>query len=174
MNETVNQETNGTAPAEQEKRTFTQAEMNAIIADRLNRERSKYADYDDLKAKAAQAEAIEAAGQAELAKAQRRADELQKQLDGIAKADTLRNIRQAVAEQTGVPADLLTGETEADCKAQAQKILDFTGPKYPVVPDGGTSGLYGRIGCVDDGLYSAFDRENKHKPKAFPPASLFY
>lgn len=173
MNETVNQEANGTAPAEQEERTFTQAEMNAIIADRLNRERSKYADYDDLKAKAAQVEAIEAAGQAELAKAQRRADELQKQLDGIAKSDTLRNIRQTVAEQTGVPADLLTGETEADCKAQAQKILDFVAPKYPELPDGGEAGLYNRIGAADDSLYYAFDRGNKHKPKSFPPASFY-
>ena len=37
MAETVNQETNGTAAEtqENEQRTFTQAEMNAIIQDRL-------------------------------------------------------------------------------------------------------------------------------------------
>ena len=52
MYETVNQETNGTAAAQQEPRTFTQDEVNAIVADRLTRERAKYADYDDLKAKA--------------------------------------------------------------------------------------------------------------------------
>ena len=41
MAETVNQETNGTAAEtqENEQRTFTQAEMNAIIQDRLTRER---------------------------------------------------------------------------------------------------------------------------------------
>ena len=46
MAETVNQETNGTAAEtqENEQRTFTQAEMNAIIQDRLTRERGKYAD----------------------------------------------------------------------------------------------------------------------------------
>ena len=55
MAETVNQETNGTAAEtqENEQRTFTQAEMNAIIQDRLTRERGKYADYEALKAKAA-------------------------------------------------------------------------------------------------------------------------
>ena len=42
MNETVNQETNGTAAAQQEPRTFTQDEVNAIVADRLTRERAKY------------------------------------------------------------------------------------------------------------------------------------
>ena len=60
MAETVNQETNGTAAEtqENEQRTFTQAEMNAIIQDRLTRERGKYADYEALKAKAAHISSI--------------------------------------------------------------------------------------------------------------------
>ena len=45
------------------------AEMNAIISDRLSRERSKYADYDDLKAKAQQFDAAQEAGKTELQKA---------------------------------------------------------------------------------------------------------
>ena len=44
------------APAE---RTFTQAEMDAIIGDRLKRERAKYADYEDVKAKAQQFDAAQ-------------------------------------------------------------------------------------------------------------------
>ena len=40
------------APAEPAK-TFTQAEMDAIIGERLKRERDKYADYEELKTKAA-------------------------------------------------------------------------------------------------------------------------
>ena len=35
----------------QGQKTFTQAEMDAIIGDRLARERQKYADYDSLKEK---------------------------------------------------------------------------------------------------------------------------
>lgn len=55
MSETVNQEPVTTAAGEQqEPRTFTQAEVNSIVADRLTRERTKYADYDDLKTKAQQ------------------------------------------------------------------------------------------------------------------------
>ena len=41
-NETVNQETNGAGAAGTGK-TFTQAELDAIVSDRLARERSKYA-----------------------------------------------------------------------------------------------------------------------------------
>ena len=72
MAETVNQETNGTAAEtqENEQRTFTQTEMNAIIQDRLTRERGKYADYEALKAKAAKFDAAEEAGKTELQKAQ--------------------------------------------------------------------------------------------------------
>ena len=43
-NETVNQE--------QATKTFTQSELDAIISDRLKRERDKYADYETLKEKA--------------------------------------------------------------------------------------------------------------------------
>ena len=57
MNEAENMDINGTAPSRQEERTFTQAELNAIVADRLARERAKYADYDKLKDKAGKADA---------------------------------------------------------------------------------------------------------------------
>lgn len=73
MAETVNQETTPAAEGQQTERTFTQAEMNAIIADRLNRERTKYADYDTLKSKAAQFDAAEEASKSELQKANEKA-----------------------------------------------------------------------------------------------------
>ena len=61
MEETVKQEATPTAGEQQPTgRTFTQDEVNTIIADRLNRERAKYADYDDLKAKASQADSLQA------------------------------------------------------------------------------------------------------------------
>ena len=43
-NETVNQENSAAGQAEQEERTFTQSEMNAIIQDRLARERKVLAE----------------------------------------------------------------------------------------------------------------------------------
>ena len=113
MAETVNQETNGTAAEtqENEQRTFTQAEMNAIIQDRLARERGKYADYEALKAKAAKFDEAEEAGKTELQKANEKADALQKQVDAFTKAEQLRTVRQKVSAATGVPAELLSGDT---------------------------------------------------------------
>lgn len=136
MAETVNQE-NTTSTEQQPERTFTQSEMNAIISDRLNRERAKYADYDALKAKADQFDAAQEAGKTELQRANETAARLQAQVDSLTKANTLRDLRGRVAADTGVPSELLTGETEEDCKAQAAAILKFAKPGYPNVRDGG-------------------------------------
>ena len=105
MAETVHQEpTPPAAEGQQPERTFTQAEMNAIISDRLSRERSKYADYGDLKAKAQQFDAAQEAGKTELQKANEKAAKLQEQLDTLTRANTLRELRSKVAADTGVPA----------------------------------------------------------------------
>lgn len=136
MSETVNQDTQQTA-AELE-RTFTQSEMDAIIRDRLKREREKYADYDALKEKAGRFDAAEEAQKSELQKATERADALQAQLDSMLKADNVRKIREKVAHETGVPATLLNAEDEETCKAQAKAIMEFAKPgAYPAVPDRG-------------------------------------
>ncbi|MCI6916350.1 MAG: DUF4355 domain-containing protein [Dialister sp.] len=138
MAETVQQEPTTPAAQPQEERTFTQSEMNAIIQDRLSRERSKYADYDMLKEKAGQLEEAQQSGNAELKKAIERADRLQAQLDTLTQANAVREMRQAVSLNTGVPAGLLSADTEEACTAQAQAILQFAGASaYPTVKDGG-------------------------------------
>lgn len=59
------------------------------------------------------------------------------QLDALNSANTLREVRAKVSAATGVPADLLSGDTEEACTAQAQAILKFAKPGYPNVRDGG-------------------------------------
>ena len=127
--ETVNQE--------QAEKTFTQADVDKIVTDRLTRERAKYQDYEDLKSKAAKFDEIEEANKTELQKANERADALQGELDGLKRAETLRTMREGVANETGVPVRLLTGETKEACQEQAAAILEFAKPVYPTVKDGG-------------------------------------
>ena len=119
------------------EKTFTQSEVDSIVKDRLTRERAKFPDYDDLKAKAARLDELEEASKTELQKATDRAEKLQKELDGMRQAETVRSVREKVAEETGVPANLLTGETEEACKEQASAIKAYAQPKYPNVKDGG-------------------------------------
>lgn len=113
---------------------FTQADLDRII----NKRFARYADYDELKAKADKFDEIEQANKSELQKATERADRLQSELDGIKAENTLRDIRSRVAESTGVPMSLLTASTEEECTEQAKAILEFSTPKgYPTVRDGG-------------------------------------
>lgn len=125
-------ETTAAEPA----RTFTQAEVDAIIGDRLTRERAKYQDYEDLKQRAATADASAAETQAAKAKA----SELQAKLDALQKDIDARNARDKVSAETGVPASLLTGQTEEECRKLADAIIKWRGPQpnYPTVPDGGS------------------------------------
>ena len=121
MAETVNQEAQAaasaaqTTPAQPAGKTFTQAELDSIVADRLARERAKYPDYEDLKAKAAKYDAAEEAGKSELQKANDRAAALKTELDALKKANQLREIREKVAKEKNVPASLLNGDSEEAC-----------------------------------------------------------
>lgn len=123
---------------ENTEKTFTQAEVDAIVGDRLKRDRQKYADYDTLKEKADKFDAMEEANKSELQKAIERGDALQVELDKLKGANAVREMRNKVAEETGVPAHLLTGRTEEECREQAQAIVEYAKPSgYPNVRDGG-------------------------------------
>ena len=60
--------------------TFTQADIDRIVADRLSRERSKFSDYDDLKKQAKRLADIEASQLSETEKRDKRIKELEDQL----------------------------------------------------------------------------------------------
>ena len=72
---------------------------------------------------------------------------LTNELNGMKHADQVRQVREKVSGEKKVPANLLTGETEEACTAQADAILAFakTGIGYPAVPDGGEAGEGGNV-----------------------------
>lgn len=129
------------APNAEEARTYTQAEIDQMIEDRLHRERKKYADYEDLKAKAEKFDAAEEAQKSELQKATERAESLQAKVDQMEKAEQIRTIRAEVSQETGIPASLLTADTREACEEQAKAIAEYSAsaepPAYPSVKDGG-------------------------------------
>ena len=138
--ETVNQDMNATTQtANEPERTFTQTELDAIVRDRLQRERNKYADYEAYKEKAEKFDAAEEAQKTELQKATERATALETELNTLKRANEIRVIRDQVAKETGVPATLLTADTEEACKEQAEAIKAFAQPSsgYPVINDAG-------------------------------------
>lgn len=116
------------APADRHAFTpiTTQEDLDKVIGARLAREREKYADYDDLKA---------AAGK--LADAEARLA----QIDAQAALDKIRN---DVAQEAGVPADLLRGSTKDELTAHAAALAEAlkARPSVPVIPtQGATPGV---------------------------------
>ena len=131
MEETVKQE-----PATE--KTFTQDEVNGIVSERLKRVEAKYEDYEALKEKAARLDKIEEENKTELERATERAVALQGELDTIKKENELRAIREKVANETGVPVNLINGTTEEECTEIAKTISEYARPSgYPSVRDAG-------------------------------------
>lgn len=113
------------APAERPAFTpiTTQEDLDKVIGARLARERDKYADYDDLKAAASKL----ADAEARLA-----------QIDAQAALDKIRN---DVAQEAGVPAELLRGSTKDELTAHATALAEAlkARPSVPVIPTQGAT-----------------------------------
>lgn len=117
-------------PAEQGK-TFTQAELERIIGDRLARAREQYADYDQLKEAAAELAKIRDGEKTEM---QRLQEELAAEREARATAETTASTmkRTQYGMDKGLPrdlAELLTATDDEGLDAQIEKLLPHVAPK---------------------------------------------
>jgi hypothetical protein len=110
-----------------ESKTFTQAELDKIVGDRVARERGKFADYDDAKAKAAKFDELDEKSKSEVEKAAERATAAERR---AAEADA-RALRLEVAASKGLnaaQAKRLVGATQEELEADADEILESFKP----------------------------------------------
>ena len=135
------------APAENTERTFTQAELDAIVRDRLKREREKYADYADLQTKAKAYDEAQEAAKSELQRAVERAEKAETELAGIKQEQERAALVAKLAAEKGVSAEMLS-RMAGDVAENAEWLAahDATKPKYPSVTDNGEVS-----GAVDSG-----------------------
>lgn len=154
MADTVNQ-VNGTETENQGK-TFTQDDMNALAGKIRSEEKAKYSDYEELKSKAAKFDEIEEANKTELQKANEKVNELQAQIDGFKREKEVQDIRNKIASEMKVPATLLTENDEESCRKQAKNILEFAKPSI-TVPDGGEITPAGGTKTTRDQFAEAFN-----------------
>lgn len=120
-----------------EPRMFTQEQVNEIIETRLAKERGKYKDYDELKAKAMRLDEAENAGNSELDELREANAALQKRIDD---AETARQQAQWVSEiakDRDIPAELLRGSTKEEIQAHADQLDAVLHPKSKAAPVGG-------------------------------------
>jgi len=121
------------AASSQQEKTFTQAELDRVVSDRLDRERKKYPDYNDLKTKASQFDELQEENQSEMEKLTGKVTSLADE-NKSTKAENLR-LRVALSKGlTGDKADLadrLRGSTQEELEADADKLLSHLAPPEP-------------------------------------------
>lgn len=101
----------GAEASEKQPETFTQSDIDRIVRERVKREREKFADYDDLKAKAGEAQTAE-----------ERIAKLEKEIKA-SQHEALKRRVQAAHGISNEDADLfLTGGDEDALTAQAQRL----------------------------------------------------
>lgn len=120
---------------------FTQEEFNRLVAREKRELRAKYADYDDLKAKAEQLDAIEEAKKSELEKAQEERDGWKSKYEELNAEVERRNAIDKAAAEFKVDAAMLArmaGDVEENAKFLSERAGSIL--KYPNVRDEGESG----------------------------------
>jgi len=116
-------------------KTFTQAEVDAVVRDRLKREREKFADYDDLKSRADDADKNRGALEKLL-------DRFGKLEEKLGEADA-RELRREVAEAKGLTpaqAKRLSGKTRDELMADADDLVASFKPQDAAKSDDGKDG----------------------------------
>lgn len=123
-----------------EEKTFSQAELNSIVSDRLNKEKEKYEKaIAELNSKTAEYEKQIAVftnqAKANAEKMELHAKELSER-DAKIKGYEQAALKMRVAHEVGIPYELagrLSGETEEDIKKDAESIKGYLG-SYKTVP----------------------------------------
>lgn len=123
----------------------SQEQLDGILKGRLSREREKvrgqFADYDELKAKAAKYDEAAEAEKSDLQKAREEVEALKAAAAKRDEADRIRDLKAKVSKETGVPADLISGANEEAMTEFARAVAEFAKkPSAPVVQESGKSG----------------------------------
>lgn len=111
----------------------SQEELNRIIAERVKRAEAKYADAPELRKKAQQYDAMVEAQKTELQKIQDRAEAAEKRAADLEAAEQKRQAdaeaaaqvaawKSKIAEDTGIPASALRGNTQEELREHAKEL----------------------------------------------------
>ena len=101
----------------------SQEQLDKILSKRLERERAKYADYEELKKQAAEA----ADSRSEVEKLNDRVKELEQERHQSA----LEAAKAKAASEHGVPADLLVGDDTDAIEAHAKRLAEYVAAQAP-------------------------------------------
>jgi multidrug efflux pump subunit AcrA (membrane-fusion protein) len=171
----VNESENAQSGGKQDDiRMFTQAELDAVVTDRLARERKKatekYADYEALKEKASRLDEIEKAQLSELEQAQQRAAEADARAEQALRSANERLIlAEVVAEASKLgalnPRDAYRLLEEGDVKVEDGKVVGAESAVKSLVDAGRLVMRRPSAPDLDAGKGSG-EREKEKKPES--------
>lgn len=112
-------------------KTFTQEEVDKIVKSRILKEKAKFeSKKKDIQESSNSNEDYKTIIEEK--------NKLQTELNQLKKDNQVKEMKSAISKETGIPANLLYGEDEDTCRAQAEEILKFAKPNsYPKVKDAG-------------------------------------
>lgn len=101
---------------------LTQEQVNTLVGNARTKERAKYPNYEEYKAAYEKLQEIEESNKTDLEKAISRADKLQAELDDLKAKEERKSWREEVSKETGVPADVIAGDTKEEMAAHAESL----------------------------------------------------
>jgi hypothetical protein len=126
-------EISGNAKDADKGKTFTQADVDKLITDRLTRERKKYEGFDELKAKAAKFDELESSNKTELEKAEARAKVAEDKVAVLTAQITARDVeilKKEALVAVGLPTTLwqrVAGSTAEEITADVAELQKIAG-----------------------------------------------
>lgn len=106
----------------------SQADLDKRIGERLERERTKFADYDTLKAKAEKFDAAVEADKTELEKAVGRAENAEAEVARYKALEQRSAWAAEIVQGSDVPVSLLRGETREELEQHFTALAAFRTP----------------------------------------------
>lgn len=100
----------------------SQEDFDRIIADRLSRERAKFADYDAVKAKATEFDKLAEAQKSETEKALERAEAAEKKAAAYESEKQVAAWASEIAKGSPVPASALRGTSKEELAAHFEEL----------------------------------------------------
>lgn len=155
------------------EKTFSQADVDRIVTDRLNRQKAQFGDYDELKAKAARLAELETANQTETEKLQTQAQEAARRADEAdrARQDALERARRQQLQSAVVAEAHRQGARDGEdvfALIDTTKFAVGDDGEYSTTADGRIAGVEETVkGLLDGKTYLRGDRARGPVPAHF-------